>query len=838
MSTSDILNQLVNTPTNGLFGIDVGQKQLNEGRPSPVVQGEDGQMYLANEYLDDNGNWQINPDFSTPVYYFHQPLEGGDARGIYAEYSDDLQSADQQGFWRTEEEIKAYWDGEGATDMNMFKQANPDMDFDTYMSFIKENSALYSQGITPDSDPDAFSGITEKYGIQTSITDNDNVYGWNGSNYTKTFKPDDPEYGRMLWGAGLGALTAGALGPVIGGATGAAPAGFVGPLSTSQIVGGKLASGIAAGIGSAAAQGALTGSIDPRSVLSSAVIAGLNPGGYVADNWIPGIDNRIGSPTQGEWVLGGTGQGFLNGQIAGTINDVVSQGITTGSVDLEDALLSGALQGGKQSFMDALYDADYYSQEKIAARMMMADPNLTYEQAMANALNDPSYLKTNLGAIIGEGGLLPFIPELDLSGVAGVYNNFDGMLGGILPDIFDPDSPYSGKTAEEIATRRQELSAEWWKDNQDNPAYFDSNGAMTPAGVRAQYDYINANFDPNWAYFHGVTGLDEKYSWSPNDRGDTEIYGTAVQATDEYGNPIYTSGTAYETVYTYDADGNIKKNEFGNPAGGYSSVMSPVDVNWGGGNDLIMYLNSATLPSTSSTPGFWDAVRIGIADGWVTANSNDNKTVSVTDSAGNSVVVSASDFNQNITGGGADVSTDLVNTGDTVTNTGVDTTTNSGVDTTVNTGGDLTTNTGNLDANAGGDLTSNTGGVGDSATTSGDDLASSDGTVTTNDDLSKTDSTINTGDELASGTSDELSASYGSDVLPKNEGLFPSSDGLPPLWSELYGYSKISPYKGARLQILNDIVSGLNGQGMMTPKIVNEPYMKLNRDLLDAGILS
>ena len=26
--------------------------------------------------------------------------------------------------------------------MNIFKQTNPDMDFNTYMSFIKENSAL------------------------------------------------------------------------------------------------------------------------------------------------------------------------------------------------------------------------------------------------------------------------------------------------------------------------------------------------------------------------------------------------------------------------------------------------------------------------------------------------------------------------------------------------------------------------------------------------------------------------------------------------------------------------------------------------------------------------
>jgi len=33
-------------------------------------------------------------------------------------------------------------------------------------------------------------------------------------------------------------------------------------------------------------------------------------------------------------------------------------------------------------------------------------------------------------------------------------------------------------------------------------------------------------------------------------------------------------------------------------------------------------------------------------------------------------------------------------------------------------------------------------------------------------------------------------------------------------------------------------VAGLNGYGMMSPKLIKEPYMKLNRDLIDAGILS
>ena len=65
-----------------------------------------------------------------------------------------------------------------------------------------------------------------------------------------------------------------------------------------------------------------------------------------------------------------------------------------------------------------------------------------------------------------------------------------------------------------------------------------------------------------------------------------------------------------------------------------------------------------------------------------------------------------------------------------------------------------------------------------------------------------------------------------------------NGNGLPPLWSELFGYSKITPYEGARLKILNDAVAGLSGEGMMSPKLIKEPYMKLNRDLIDAGILA
>ena len=752
-----------------------------------------------------------------------------------------------------------------------------------------------------DAERAAEAGLVEQYGIQTSIIDdNGNQLRWNGTGYSliKRYKEDD-KWGRTIAGAGAGLIVGGALAPYLGALTGAAPSGFVGPLSTSQIVGGKVAAGLAAGAGSAASQGLLTGSIDPKSVLSTALITGLNPGGYVADNWVPGIDNRIGSATEGDWVLGGTGQGFSNGLVSGTVNDVVSQGITTGSVDLEDALIAGATQGTKQSLMDVLYDMDYYSQDKIAARMMMADPSLTEEQAMALALNDSNYLRTNVGAIIGEGGLLPFIPELSLGGVANAYEGFDSAIGGWLPDIFRPDSPYSGYSSEEIAARREDLSAEWWDANQGNSDYFTESGAMTPAGVRAQYDYVKANFDPNWAYFHGTTGLDEKYSWSPNDRGDTEIYGTAVQATDAYGNPIYTSGTAYEQNYWYDADGNIVTNKYGNPAGGYTSVTSPQDVDFSGGNDLIMYLNNGVLPSTSSTPGFWDAVAIGVRDGWAVYNNGDDGNTAITDSAGNTVLVTTNQFNENITGGGSDKSGNLVNTGDTATNTGGDVTTNTGGDIATNNGGDVATNTGGDVTNNTGDTATNAGG--DTATNAGGDVANNAGGDVANNAGNNADSGVDSGsddggnsnseldttgqygyytaldgsqhpytesgsvqlpsgvtigegavngalgltDLVGTGTSETTPSTDqtpGTDILPNSNLLNAlKNNGLPPVWTELFGYTKISPYQKARLKVLDGMLSGMQGGGVGNMNALNfgankDPYQKIGRSLIDAGM--
>ena len=825
MSKVDIYNQLVNTPVNGLFGIDVGQDALNEGRPSPVVQGEDGQMYLANEYLDGNGNWQTNPDFSTPVYYFHQPLEAGDARGNYAEYSDDLQSADQQGFWRSEKEIKAYWDGEGATDMNIFKQTNPDMDFNTYMSFIKENSALYGQGITPESDSEAFAGITDKYGIQTSTTDNDNVYGWNGSNYTKTFKPDDPEYGRMLWGAGLGALTAGALGPVVG--TGA------------------IGKATAAGIGNAAAQGALTGSIDPASVAASAVIGGLNPGGMLAEKF--GQATGTGVNIVPDNVVGGFVQG------AG--NSVVSQAITDGDVDLKSALIAGGLGAGVKAVSDLFDDTDQFSIESEMQRIaderaakgldpLSAEelyfaatgdnPNfLTVQNTSNSMVGPPSYSggtlvgKSDLGGLIGKDGLLSFIPEVP----TGWLNNLTG--GG----AYDPTTVFigpDGKQYTDVELYQQGINpadvyygeVPGWSSGKittENTVIGDAVDYLTDkapvisqvvkAGNAGLDVLSNAEFESKYginpdAYIasggsaadlqkiisYGV--LDETYNFSTNPRGDSQYVGLLTGINDGFStgsnndNRIYTSNydvisDALDISNMQDASDAAKEAI---KAGGNANVIVNLD------GETTVVDGDAVLPGSNTT--VTDAVLQGIIDGVLV--SDDDLVSGTVPGDKNETATTISTTGSESVDGKTSNSTDTVTTDDTIAST---------------------------NTIAGGDL--NTGG-------NSNDL---DTAVNTSDVLGGSDiNTIIDTNTIVSG-SDNLPASSGGG----GSGGIPipnvASSGLPPLWSDLYGYKKFKGYSKKRQALYNDMMGKLSGnsnEGWLSK--IGSPFLTpRERELFEAG---
>jgi hypothetical protein len=104
--------------------------------------------------------------------------------------------------------------------------------------------------------------LMEKYGIPASHqTDDGSVYEWNGSSFTKTYQPEGLDFGKVVLGTVL-ALT-------VGPAAGAQLAGAAG-LSSAVATG-----AISGAVGSALSQTVITGSIDPKQLLTAGAIGGI-----------------------------------------------------------------------------------------------------------------------------------------------------------------------------------------------------------------------------------------------------------------------------------------------------------------------------------------------------------------------------------------------------------------------------------------------------------------------------------------------------------------------------------------------------------------------------------
>jgi hypothetical protein len=280
---------------------------------------------------------------------------------------------------------------------------------------------------------EAGSALMEKYGIEPLIQNNDgDKFRWTGSGYQKFYKVDDHasvgDYIKTALVTGLSLAATPAVAGALGGIGGAAlPAGVAGP--AAPLLSSGVANGLAAGATSAASQGLLTGKIDPGSVLSSAVIGGFNPGGYVADNYAPWAPN-------GQFQLGGAPpSSFYGGLISGTVNDVVKNGLVNGEFDLQDSLEKGLVSGGINSLTNAYQEWNKNSLENLADQVEYTMPGIDRATAESFAAMNPDLNKLDFGALIGEGGLLPFIPKLDVTGIRGITDTvgsaFDGLLNGV-----------------------------------------------------------------------------------------------------------------------------------------------------------------------------------------------------------------------------------------------------------------------------------------------------------------------------------------------------------------------------------------------------------------------
>ncbi|MDG1950543.1 MAG: hypothetical protein P8J32_07060 [bacterium] len=305
-------------------GIDLSA--ILDNKPSPVVQGDDGNMYYSNAYYTPSG-WQTEPDFSTPVYYFNQPSELGDVRKIYFDVEDDG-SVTTQGSWQTEETIKSFWDADEG--MGYFKEANPDLTYDNWMSFVKESSALNAQGLNQYDNSEEYKALSESYGIVEGFQNDDgDLFRWNGTGFTKTYKTPQVDYAKeIIQSAVLAAATWGTANAAIGTSL---KSFFVSQLSMS----GAAASAATSSLVSAGIQGVLGEELTVEGVLGSAIGAGL--GTQFSQL---GIFSDLSAAS--------------TAAIASASASAIEQGIVNGTVDLETVLTSGALGGGLEIGKDLL----------------------------------------------------------------------------------------------------------------------------------------------------------------------------------------------------------------------------------------------------------------------------------------------------------------------------------------------------------------------------------------------------------------------------------------------------------------------------------------------------
>jgi hypothetical protein len=455
---TEALTILANAPDTMGLGI---QAQLNEDRPDPVVVGEDGQFYRNNAELTSEG-WVSNIDYSEPVYYFTQPLED-DRYNNYGEASDDFSRNYSQGNYYTKDEIKAFWDGDKGTGMGLFKEQNPNLDFDSYFNFVQESSSLYTGNInaTYADNQEAVDALAAKYGIATTYTDDDGqVWGFNGSGLSQTrFVDTSIDFGGIIMSVAAGAMTGGLL---------------AGPLTTalgSVGITGSAATAAVQGISSAAAQLITTGEVDLKQALISAATgyAGDKLGNVLeasteVDGVIGEISNTVSSTVDTLKTLTETNIPIVDAAIKAGGMSLLTQLVSTGDIDLKEAAVAAVIGGGIEAFnqfntnMNALgipedeYMADLAEYEE-------------FQQAAINAdIKDP-FLNPNY-TTVGDGVMV--------NAAGDVFNYAGDNLGNMSTLDTNNDGKLSGVDLQEITT--DVTAKNIYNYQMDDPVYVDENG--------------------------------------------------------------------------------------------------------------------------------------------------------------------------------------------------------------------------------------------------------------------------------------------------------------------------------------------------------------------------
>ena len=411
-------------------------------------------------------------------------------------------------------------------------------------------------------------GLMNKYGIQQKITaENGDIYEWSGNNYIRTYVAE-----RMgvedVAKAAIVATVAGGLG-----------AGFAPMVSGGLGITGGFGTGAVQGGLGALAGGALQGDIDPRSIAVGALMGGLNPGGM--------LSNKMGLNPKS----------FAGGFVGGGTNSLVGGALQTGGIDAKGALLAGLQAGGINSITNA-WDAIQNNTPEALMAAEAAQHKATYRknhgsyegyvpltesQLYQIAMSNPMVNKTNFGSLIGEGGLISAIPEMDISGLAGFKDSIFGHANGVelfqdaqgnyitnaelMEKGYDPASIYSvsregGNVDGYTYVNRVDNTnpdglfsqfTEWAGDTRVGNTIGTALDVAASAQFKNKYGFLPQD-NPGLAQQIAAYGsLTENYSWADNPRGDSEMFGSTFWQPGEFSKGLLT----YQTNATQDDEGNI-----------------------------------------------------------------------------------------------------------------------------------------------------------------------------------------------------------------------------------------------------------------------------------------
>jgi hypothetical protein len=543
---------------SGLYGGGYSHDKM-PGRGQEIDQSNSPQNYggqMTRSQLE--GEYDRDPHLQSTFGSFDNYMAYmGDASGMLG----------QQNWWnatgvdnRTAGERVSDYEGAGDLAYN----GNQSQINDNLQSDANARQSGYNSWISSEENQ----GLMNKYGIQQKITaENGDIYEWSGNNYIRTYVAE-----RMgaedLVKAGIVATVAGGLG-----------AGF------APMVSGGL--GITSGFGTGAVQGglgalaggALQGDIDPRSIAVGALMGGLNPGGMLSDK------------------IGLNPESFAGGFVGGGTNSLVGGVLQNGDIDAQGALMAGLQAGGINSITNAWdaiqnntpealmaataaqHRADYRAIHGTYDGYIPLTENQLYQVAMSN----PMVNKTNFGSLIGEGGLISAIPEMDISGLAGFKNDIFGYAHGtrLFQDAegnyltnaelmelgYDPQTVFEGSIYEGTnvdgyryagtadTTNPDGLLSQftdWAGDTQVGNAIGTALDVAASAQFKNKYGFLPQD-NPGLAQQITAYGsLTENYSWADNPRGDSEMFGSTFWQPGEFSKGLLT----YQTNATQDDEGN------------------------------------------------------------------------------------------------------------------------------------------------------------------------------------------------------------------------------------------------------------------------------------------